>query len=200
MSKTIKITLALVVIIGAMIAYSVVVKKKKEKNGVEVSAEMSSLQTIVELVTASGKINPEKEIKISSDVSGEIVFLSVKEGDAVSKGQLLAKVRPDNYQALLEQTMANVNNSKANVSNAKARQKQIEAQFENAKLAYERAKELYDIKALSKQEFEQAQVSFRSAQAEVEASKFTIEGAQFAVQGAEAVSYTHLTLPTSDLV
>lgn len=186
MSKTIKITLALVVIICAMIAYSVVVKKKKEKKGVEVSAEMSSLQTIVELVTASGKINPEKEIKISSDVSGEIVFLSVKEGDAVSKGQLLAKVRPDNYQALLEQTMANVNNSKANVSNAKARQKQIEAQFENAKLAYERAKELYDIKALSKQEFEQAQVSFRSAQVEVEASKFTIEGAQFAVQGAEA--------------
>jgi HlyD family secretion protein len=100
MSKTIKITLALVAIIGAMIAYSVVVKKKKEKKGVEVSAEMSSLQTIVELVTASGKINPEKEIKISSDVSGEIVFLSVKEGDAVSKGQLLAKVRPDNYQAL----------------------------------------------------------------------------------------------------
>lgn len=186
MNKTVKIVVGLLVIIGGMLAYTMIIKKKKANKGVEVTAEMSSLQTIVEVVTASGKINPEKEIKISSDVSGEIVFLSVKEGDAISKGQLLAKVRPDNYQALLEQTMANVNNSKANVSNAKARQKQLEAQLENAKLSFERAKELYDIKALSKQEFEQAQVSYKSAQAEIEASKFTIEGAQYAVQGAEA--------------
>lgn len=186
MNKTVKIVVGLLVIIGGMLAYTMIIKKKKANKGVEVTAEMSSLQTIVEVVTASGKINPEKEIKISSDVSGEIVFLSVKEGDAISKGQLLAKVRPDNYQALLEQTMANVNNSKANVSNAKARQKQLEAQLENAKLSFERAKELYDIKALSKQEYEQAQVSYKSAQAEIEASKFTIEGAQYAVQGAEA--------------
>lgn len=205
MNKSVKIGLLLLLTIGGLIAFSMIMKKKKAQKGVEVTSESATLQTIIETVTASGKINPEKEIKISSDVSGEIIFLSVKEGDAVSKGQLLAKVKPDNYQALLEQTMANVNNSKANVSNAKARQKQIEAQLENAKTAFDRAKELYEVKALSKQEYEQAQVAFKTAQAEAEAAKYTIEGAQFAVQGAEAsvkdarnnINKTAIYAPTS---
>ncbi|MBX7226826.1 MAG: efflux RND transporter periplasmic adaptor subunit [Chitinophagales bacterium] len=184
--KTSRIIIILLLVIGGLLAISYFVKGKKKDKGEEVTAEATSIQTITETVTASGKIHPEKEVKISSDVSGEIVFLNVKEGEPVMAGQLLAKVKPDNYQALLEQTEANYNNANANISNAKARLKQIEAQVENANTSFKRAQELYDAKAMSKQDFEQAQSALKTAQAEYEAAKYTIQGAEFSAKGAQA--------------
>lgn len=95
-----------------------------------VATEKVEKRDIIEIVSASGKIQPEVEVKISPDVSGEIVELHVKEGDRVKKGQLLAKILPDIYQSYLDRANAALNSSKANLENAKSRLLQSKSQLE----------------------------------------------------------------------
>src|SRR5678815_5618468 len=93
-------------------------------DALKVATEKASNRNIIETVTASGQVEPETEVKISPDVSGEIVELPVKVGDRVTKGQLLAKIKPDIYESLLERSDAAVSTAKANLLSAKARQEQ----------------------------------------------------------------------------
>ena len=90
-------------------------------NTMKVSTEAVTKETITETVSASGKVQPETEVKIASDVSGEVVDLLVQEGDVVKKGTLLAKINPKNYVSALDRVAASVNTSKANLENAKSR-------------------------------------------------------------------------------
>lgn len=186
-SKNLIIILSLAVIILITVA---IVGKKQGKFGKQqenkVVVEAVAPRNVIELVTASGKIYPEREVKISPDVSGEVVELLVQEGDTVRKGQLLARIRPDSYQAMVEQMDANLNNTRANLANARARQKQVEAQLEGARLAYSRSKELYEKKTISKSEFETAETNYRILQSELDAAKESITAASFMVKGAEA--------------
>lgn len=178
----------------AIVAAIIIGKNKKKNEAVEVEIQAVAKRDIVQTVTASGKIYPEEEVKISSEVSGEIIELTVKEGDYVKKGQLLARIKPETYQAVLEQGGAQLDNTKAQLSTAKSRisqaqavVSQAEAQYINAQTAYSRANELYTKKIISKADFESAETSLKTAKANVESAKADVEAAK---HSADAAGYT----------
>src|SRR5882724_8917270 len=152
MKKKNKLLRWLIIAAVVLIVFAIVGKKAGWIGGEEkkkVTAEKVSKRTIVETVSASGKIQPEVEVKISPDVSGEIVELNVKEGNRVTKGQLLAKILPDIYQSAVDQMVASVNSSKSSLENAKSRLLQAESQFKRTELNYNRNKTLFDEKLIS---------------------------------------------------
>jgi len=156
--------------------------------GTKVATELVAKRTIVETVSASGKIQPETQVKISPDVSGEIVELAVKEGDKVLKGDLLCKIRQDNYLSILDRTNAGVNGAKASLANAEARVIQANAQLSNLQAVFNRQKKLFDQSAISQQEFDAAKAGYENALAEVEAAKQNVKAAEFNVKNAQATS------------
>jgi HlyD family secretion protein len=172
--------LVLVVIIGKSAGWIGV------EEGMKVSTAKTEIRTIVETVSANGKIQPEVEVKMSSDVSGEIRELYVKEGDSVTAGKLLARIDPELYQSALDRTEASLNNSKANLANSKARQLQTEAKFTEVEAQYNRNTRLYKEKLISDAEMETARSTYTTAKAEVEASRQNVIASQYTVQSLEA--------------
>lgn len=175
--------------IVGLVVLLIILRKAGVIGGVEtiqVAVENVTPRDITETVSASGKIQPVREVKLSPDVSGEIVEVLVKEGDRVKEGQVLARVKPDIYQANYEQIAANVNSQKANLSNSEARLAQTEAQFVNTEASYNRNKTLFDQGVISKAEFDAAQAQYDVAKAEVQASKQTVNAARFNVYSAQA--------------
>lgn len=157
---------------------------KKEK--VKVSIAKTEKRTIIETVTANGKIQPQNEVKISPDVSGEITELLVSEGQYVSKGQLLVKIRPDIYQSQAARVAAGVDNARANMANAMSRKTQADARFKEAEASFARSKKLYDQKVISDSEFEAAQSAYQVAKAEVEAAHQSVKAAEYSINSAIA--------------
>lgn len=157
---------------------------EEEKTEVEI-AEVK-LADITEKVSASGKVQPEVEVKISADVSGEIIELNVKEGDSVKKGTLLLRIRPDNYQSLLDRAKAAVNTSKANLAQSNATLAQSKARFIRTKLDHERNQKLYEQKVISVADWETSKANFDVAQNELDAANSTVEASKFGIQNAEA--------------
>jgi HlyD family secretion protein len=153
---------------------------------VKVNTAPVSKETITETVTASGKVQPETEVKIASEVSGEVVDLLIKEGDVVKKGDLLAKINPEIYISAFDRVAASVNTSKANLENSKSRLKQAESQFLKAEMNFNRNKKLYEDKVISDSEFETIRSSYEVAKAEVDAARQSIAAAEFGVRSAEA--------------
>mgnify|MGYP003670579311 CR=1 FL=1 len=141
---------------------------------------------IVERVSASGRVQPEVEVKLSPDVSGEIISLNVAEGDSVVKGQLLLKIRPDNYESLMARAQASVNSSKASYEQSKALVAQSESRLLQAKLSFERNQKLYKDKVISPADFEQASSTYNVARQELESSKANVSAAMFNIKSAEA--------------
>ncbi len=164
----------LLVLIGLSLA-GVIGKKQVEK----VTVEAASQKTVIETVTASGKIQPETEVKLSSEVSGEVTELLVKEGDVVKKGQLLCKVRPDILQSSYERTVASYNAQKASVASAQQQLVQAQANFTNAEATYKRNVELYNKKVISAAEFDNAKASYLTAKSTLAAAKEGVTGAKF---------------------
>lgn len=152
----------------------------------EVETAKVTRQTIIETIDASGKVQPEKEVKISADISGEIIELKVKEGDKVKQGDLLVRIKPDQYQSAVEKARAVVNNSKATLSNSKATYTQAKASLEKAKITYDRNKKLYDLKAISEADFQNIEEDYKVAQAQLEGGKDAVEGAQYNLESTEA--------------
>ena len=155
-------------------------------DGIKVITENAKLRNITEIITANGKIQPQTEVKISSDVSGEIVDLYIKEGQEVKEGDLLLKIKPDIYLSSVDRAGAGLNGAKAQLAQVKARLLQAQATFEQAKLTYIRNKKLYEQKTISQAEYEQAFSSFTSAKAETEAAKQTVNAAGYTVKSTEA--------------
>lgn len=141
---------------------------------------------IKEQVNASGKVRPEVEVKISPDVSGEIIELHVQEGDSVIKGQLLLKIRPDNYLSQRERALASLNNSKAALEQSKAVMAQADARFVRAKATFDRNKKLFDDKVIPASEFEQIKADYAVAAHDIESAKANVEAARFNIQSAQA--------------
>jgi HlyD family secretion protein len=161
---------------------------------VKVAVENAEKRTIVETITANGKIQPEKEVKITPDVSGEIVELTVREGDHVEKGQLLLRIKPDIYISQKDRSMAAI-------SSARARLAQAEAQYIQAELSYKRTKQLYDEQTISKSEFEQAEASYSVAKAEVDAAKYSVISAEASLKEAnETLIKTSIYAPMTGTV
>lgn len=152
----------------------------------KVSTEKPANRTITETITANGKIQPQTEVKISSDVSGEIVELNVKEGDEVKKGDLLLKINPDIYISALDRMKAALNSAKANLANSKARCSQVQAQFNQQDLSYKRSKKLWEQKAISQADYEAAQSSYDVAKANLESAKQDVVSTEYSVQSGEA--------------
>lgn len=179
----------LFIILGSLVVVLIaaaLIKKKLAPDGLEVYVETISNKTIIETVSANGKIQPEKEVKISSEVPGEIIVLSIKEGDNVSKGDLLVKINPDLLLAGVQRMEASVNTSKANLSNSKARLAQAKARYIQSEIEYNRTKKLFADKAVSQSEMDQSTSSFEVAKAEVEAADESVNAAMFSVKSAEA--------------
>jgi HlyD family secretion protein len=153
---------------------------------IKVSTEIAEKRNITEVITANGKIHPETEVKISPDVSGEIVELNVREGDEVVAGQLLARIRPDNYISMRDRAEAALNTAKAQLANAKARQMQVEAQFEQSRLNFERNEKLWEQKAISEAEFQNARSAFQVSKADVEAARQSVISAEYSVKSSQA--------------
>jgi HlyD family secretion protein len=184
MNKSLKrILIAAGILAVGGVTYRVVAGKQDHT---EVTIEKSAYRSIIETVAASGKIQPESEVKIQSEVSGQIVELPVKEGDLVQKGQLLVKINPDLYTSAYNRAEAALNSSKSNLSSAKSRLAQAEAQFNVTNLNFQRQKKLFDDGAISKAELENITSQFETSKAEVEASKESIHSAQFAIESAMA--------------
>ncbi len=152
----------------------------------KVAVENAKKRTIIETVSASGKIQPEVEVKISPDVSGEVVELNVKEGDKVKKGDLLARIKPDIYESNYEQMQAALNSQKANEANAKARLAQVKAQYINAKASYDRNESLWKQQVISQSEYDAAKSAFDVSKEEVTAAEEAYKASQYNVQSTNA--------------
>lgn len=172
-----------IALVGGIIALVgiAVYRAQSKPKGIEVYVENVQKRTISETVSASGKIFPETEVKISSDVSGEVIDLYVKEGDSVTIGQVLAKIRPDEYQSAMEQGQASVGTARAqrdisssNINSAAAQIEQLKAdrnralsQLEVAKKAFQRSEKLYKEGVISASEFESIENNIKAAEAGV---------------------------------
>ena len=173
----------------ALIIFAVIGKKAGWFGGkaeIKVSVENPEIRTLTEIVTASGKIQPETEVKISPDVSGEIVELHVKEGDEVKMGDLLLKIKPDIYLSSVDRARAAVNSAKANQANTEAYLEQIKAKYKQTSSSFERNKVLWEQETISKADYESALSSYEMVSAELEAAKRSVDGSKFSVQSAEA--------------
>lgn len=193
-NKILKILLPVVVVLLIL----AVIGKKQGWFGkavmVKVAVENAERRTIVETITANGKIQPEKEVKLTPDVSGEIVQLTVMEGDQVEKGQLLLRIKPDTYISQRDRSMAAI-------SSARARLAQAEAQFIQAELSFKRNKQLFAEQTISQSDFEQAQATYAVARAEVDAAKFSVTSAEASLKEAnENLVKTSIYAPMSGTI
>ena len=186
MNKTLKwIIISLAILIVALL----ILKKTGgigKDTGLKVTAEKVARRTIVETVNASGKIYPEVEVKLSPDISGEIVELDVVEGDSVKKGQVVARIYGDIYLTQRDQAAAIVNQQQAQMANAQASLGALEAQLDQAKKTYDMQKQLYDEKVISRNEFNTADAAYKTALANLNAAKQGIKGSMASVQSAKA--------------
>ena len=214
-----------IIILGAVLLVlliAAIIKGQNKPKGKQVTVDTAAIRTIKETVSASGRIFPEKEIKISSDVSGQIVELYVQEGDSVVAGQVLAKIDPDTYISAVERGEAALNStrsqlaiSKAQIESNKAQKEQIMAQLENQKNIHSRNETLRKEGVISQAELEQslaalrgleanlraAEASIRSAQQNAEASEFQIKGSQASLKELKtSLNRTTILAPASGII
>lgn len=159
---------------------------KNNDTGTKVAVEKVSTHTITETVTASGKIYPETEVKISPEVSGEIIELNIEEGDSVAKGQLLVKINPAIYSSQVQQAEASMQQTKSGVTNSQQMSAQSKANFEQAQANYNRNKKLFTDKVISATEFEQIEATYKAAKASYEAAQANIAGGNYGVKASAA--------------
>jgi HlyD family secretion protein len=169
------IVAVIIVLIAAGVKTGVIGGDKSEK----VTTEKAAERKVVETVTASGKIQPETEVKLSAEVSGEVTELLVKEGDIVKKGQLLVKVRPDVLKSGYDRAVASYSAQKAGVAGSSQLLKQAEANFVNAEATYKRNVELFNKKVISASEFDAAKAAYLTAKTNLGRSKEDFTGAKF---------------------
>ncbi|MDE3235685.1 MAG: efflux RND transporter periplasmic adaptor subunit [Bacteroidota bacterium] len=208
MNKTLLwIIIGVVVLLGGLFGLKAAGIIGKDE-GVKVSTEKAAKRTIIETVNASGKVYPEVEVKVSPDISGEIVALNVDEGDTVKKGEVLAKIYADIYLTQRDQVAAAVNQARAQVSNNEASLAGLKATLDQALANYNRQKKLLSDKVISASEFETAEQGYRSAKANYEAAIQGIKGGQANIDNAKAqlakadkdLSRTVITAPMDGVI
>lgn len=208
-SKRLIIILSVVVVI--LIIISIVGKKQGwigKGNAIEVELAEVEKREIIEKVNASGKVQPEVELKISPDVSGEIIELNVQEGDSVKKGDLLIRIRQDIYLNQLDQAKANANNARANLSQMKANLARAKARFQQSEFNFKRNKKLHEDNVISDLDYEQSETDYKVAEQELEGQKQNVRAAEFSLQNALAavrvaednLSFTKIFAPESGII
>ncbi|MEQ8358130.1 MAG: efflux RND transporter periplasmic adaptor subunit [Cytophagales bacterium] len=208
-SKRLIIILSVVVVF--LIIISIVGKKQGwigKGNAIEVELADVEKREIIEKVNASGKVQPEVELKISPDVSGEIIELNVQEGDSVKKGDLLIRIRQDIYLNQLDQAKANANNARANLSQMKANLARAKARFQQSEFNFKRNKKLHEDNVISDLDYEQSETDYKVAEQELEGQKQNVRAAEFSLQNALAavreaednLSFTKIFAPESGII
>ena len=191
-SKKVLIIVGILVVLGITVA-SVMASKKREKP-TAVTTEKAVRKTITQLVTATGKIQPEIEVKIAPEVSGEIVAMPVKEGQEVRRGQLLLKIKPDAIQAQVESQQASLNSARAGTIRARA-------EVEKAETDYQRAKSLFERGLLSAAEWKNAQTQYDVAKAALQSMQFDAQRAEGGLrQIRDALSKTEIYAPSDGTI
>ena len=171
-----------IIILAVLLVILAVVGKKVgwfgKEEFIQVAVEKAETRKIVETITANGKIQPETEVKISPEVSGEIVELHVVEGEFVEQGKLLVRIKPDLYISSKDRAAAALNSSKARLA-------QAEAQFINSELSYNRNKSLWEQRTISESEYETAMANYQTSKAELEAAKYSVKSAEASLNEAQ---------------
>jgi len=194
------IILGLVLLLSAILA-GVFFNRQGDDEGIEIETTLSEKRSIKETVSASGRIYPEVEVVISSDVSGEIVNLYVEEGDSVVQGQTLIKIDPEAYISTVERGEADLNNAKANlamsraqIETSRARREELTTTLIQAERNHKRNESLFKQEVISQAEFDQtlaqvesAKASIRSAEADIKAAEEGRLGASYSVKSSEAI-------------
>jgi HlyD family secretion protein len=175
MKKSFKWIIAAAVLI---IAVLIIFGTKNKNKATEVTSEVISKKTITEVIPANGKIRPVVEVKISPDVSGEIIDLNFKEGDLIKKGELIIKIKQDVYISMKERSEASLNSVKAQLT-------QQLAQFSLVEQTYKRSKTLFDQKAISEAEYENALSQYNVAKEQIKAAEFNVKSATAALKEAQ---------------
>jgi len=195
--KTKKLLRYSLIAVVILVVLAVVGKKAGwfgKEEAILVSVEKAKRRDIIETITANGKVQPETEVIISPDVSGEIVDLKVKEGDMVNLGHLLARIKPEVYVSARDRSLASLNSSKARFS-------QAEAQYIQKELDYNRNKKLWEQQAISESVYETALSAYQVAKAELDAAKYSVKSAEAALAEAqENLIKTSIYAPMSGTV
>ncbi len=208
MNKTLLwIIIALVVVIGTLIGLKAGGIIGKDE-GIKVATEKVTLRTIIETVNASGKVYPEVEVKVSPDISGEVVELNVSEGDSVKRGQIVARIYADIYSSQRDQVSAGVAQAKAQLGNSAASIIGLKATLDQTKSNFDRQQKLLNDKVISRSEFEAAQQSYLAAQASYNAAKEGLKSSEAVIQSNQAqltradkdLSRTVITAPMNGIV
>lgn len=179
--KTIFIAVAILVVLVVL-----AIVKGRTGDAKEVEVDEIAKRTIIEKVAANGKVQPETEVKISSEVSGEIIEVHIQEGQKVNQGDLLLKINPDLLTAAVQRAQANVSSNKANLLNAKARLTQAKSRLVQNKKEYDRSNKLMSQGAISQAEMDQITANYEVAEADVKAAEESVSAAEFNVKTAEA--------------
>lgn len=182
--------------IGAVviILILVIVLGSRKENVIPVQTEKIGRRTITQIVNASGKIQPETMVKINAEVSGEITALPVKEGDQVKKGDLLVRIKPDQYQAQVDRAEAGLASSRASLNLQKANLEKVESEFK-------RAQELYQKNLLSDQEFIAAKTAMSVAKAQYETAQAGVRQSEASLRDArESLAKTVIYAPMNGTV
>ena len=183
------IILALALIV-ALVFYA----KTKEETGITVTTTKPIYKTITEVIPANGKIQPVAEVKISPEVSGEIVELYVKEGDMVNHGALLIKIKQDTYLSMRDRAQASLNASKSQLG-------QQEANFRSVELSYNRSKSLYESRTISDAEHDTALSQYEMAKEQLSGARYSVESAEATLKEAEEnLSKTTILAPMAGIV
>ncbi|MGC8824862.1 MAG: efflux RND transporter periplasmic adaptor subunit [Bacteroidales bacterium] len=185
-NKVLKLTLIAVVV---LVAFVIIGKKLGwivTEKPVEVYAETVARRTIYETITASGRIEPVVNVKVSADVSGEIIELLVKEGQRVEAGQLLLKIKPNTYISVRDRAKAALDNARVNLDNAQARYQQAMLQLDRVRQNYERNKKLWENKLISQSEWEAAESEYKLAEVDLKVAAENVRAAEYGVKSAEA--------------
>ena len=171
-----------IIVLAVILIVGLVVGKKQGWFGkdfeINVATKVVESRTITEQITANGKVQPETEIKISPDVSGEIIEMDIEEGDEVKKGQLLLVIKPDIY-------IQSLNRAQASLSSSQARLAQTDARLIESEMAFKRSNSLFKQDAIPVSDFETSQASFKVAQSEVKAAQFAVKSAEASVAEAQ---------------
>jgi HlyD family secretion protein len=155
-------------------------------NEIEVEFAKATRVSIVEKVSASGTIQPVTEVKIAPEVSGEIIDLLVEEGDSVSKGQNLVRIRPDTWESQLERAEAGLSQQYANLEQSKASYARAQAQFVRSKAEYERQEKLHKENVISESEWELAKQNFEVAKNDVASAQKGVDAAGHVIRSTQA--------------
>lgn len=156
----------------------IVIKTGNGTDGIEVRTGYPQFGNITETIPSNGKIQPVTEVKISPDVSGEIVELNVEEGDHVCRGDLLIKIKQDVYISARDRAVASLNSAGAQCEQARA-------SFQKAELSYNRNEKLFELKAISESEYEVSKSEYLVARGQLTAAEYNVQSAEASLKEAE---------------